>query len=260
MKYRIFVLAILLCGAATSALAQKVPDKPVNQWGKEESLKILSESAWAKTYQSNSGASNAAASQSVRELGQSVNRGGSDPRSVARDFGPPPITMRLHSGSPIRQAIIRLQQIANGYDKMSDADKTAFDNSKKGLLDCAICKDYYVITITKATDASRSAVEEGVFQGMTFEDLKGNVKLVNDLGEERPLIQFNAPKGPNDMTVFYFKRTDDAGKPFLTTQSKDFRFVFDNAFLDSKNRFAYLLPRSLEFKVSKLVVGDALMF
>lgn len=260
MKYRIFVLVTLVCSFSAAAFAQKVPDKPLNQWGKEESFRIINESSWAKSYQSTKLASDAAAGQIAREQGQGANRGGSNPQSVARDSGPPSIRMRLHSGLPIRQAIVRLQQIDVGYDKMSDADKAAFDASKKGFLDCTICKNYYVMTITKDRDASRSTVEEGVFQGMTFEELKGQIKLVNDKGEEREIAQFNAPKGPNDMTVMYFKRTDAAGNPFLTPESKDFKIVFSADFLSTKNRFAYLIPRTMEFKVSKIVVGDAVMF
>lgn len=168
--------------------------------------------------------------------------------------------MRLHSGLPLRQAMVRLQQIANGYDKMSESDKAAFDNTKRGFLDCRPCKDHYVVTITKPTDASGVAVEEGIFQGMTLDELKGNVKLVSDLGEERELIQFNAPKGPTDMTVLYFKRNDATGKPLLTTQSKSFQIVFRAEFLDNRNRFAYLLPRTMEFKTSKLIFGENLMF
>jgi hypothetical protein len=260
MKYRIPMCVAVVCLFVSAAFAQKVPDKPYNQWGKEDALKIVNESAWAKTYQSTSGATGAAASQVAREQGQSVSRGGSDPRSVARDFGPPPIRMRLHSGLPLRQAMVRLQQLDNGYDKMNDADKAAFDASKKGFLDCTICKNYYVITITKDRDAGRSTVEEGVFQGMTFEDLKGQIKIENDKGEMREIVQFNAPKGPNDMAVMYFKRTDEAGKDLITAEAKSFKIVFSSDFRSTKNRFAYLIPNTMDFRVDKLMMGESLMF
>ena len=260
MKYRISIFVALVCLFASAVFAQKVPDKPLNQWGKEESLKIINESAWAKTYQSTAGAAGAAAGQVAREQGQSAGRGGSDPRSVARDFGPPPIRVRLHSGLPIRQAMVRLQQFDAGYDKMSDADKAAFDASKKGFIDCSICKDYYVVTITKDRDAGRTTVEEGVFQGMTFDELKGQIKLEADNGEFREIVQFNAPKGPNDMTVMYFKRTDAAGKTLIEPGTKSFKLTFSSDFRSPKNRFAYLIPNTLDFKVDKIMMGDKLMF
>ena len=258
MKNLKFLTVLCLLVFSVPAFAQK--DKPYQQWGKEETLRLYNDSAWAKPYQSNIGAANAAAGQIRREQGQTSSSGGSDPRSVARDFGPPPVTLRLHSALLIRQAIVRMQQIDVGYDKMSESDRAAFDKSKESFLKCTICNDYYVVTLTKAPDASKSTVEEGIFQGMTMADLKGNIKLVNEKGEERELAEFNPPKGPLDRTVFYFKRTNDAGVPLFTKDSKEVKFVFSPTFLDTKNRFAYLLPRTFEFKASKMVVGDSLIF
>jgi len=143
---------------------------------------------------------------------------------------------------------------------MSSEDKAKYDASRKVFLDCAICKDYYVLTLTKARDSSPGAVDEGVFQGLTLADLKGNVKLVNDRGEERELVQFTAPKNSGDSALFFFKRTDEAGKHLITPDSKELRFVFANDFLAPRNRYAYLLPRSFDFKVSKMMVGNKLMF
>lgn len=258
MKKSKYFVAFCLLVLVSSAFAQK--DKPFNKWGKEETIRIWTDSPWAKPYQSNVGASNAAAGQIRREQGQSATSGGSDPRSVARDFGPPPVTLRLHSALPIRQAMVRMQQLDLGYDKMSEADKAAFDKSKEGFLKCVICTDYYVVTLMRAPDASRSTVEEGIFQGMTLADLKGNIRLMNEKGETRELAEFNAPKGPRDQTVFYFKRVDDAGTPLFSKDSKEVKFVFSPGFLDVKNRFAYLLPTTFEFKASKMIVDNELVF
>lgn len=261
MKHRIVLLLSFVLILAGSAFAQKHLEKPYTEWGKEDSLRIVNDSAWSKPYQGTIGASNAAVGQVSREMGQTVYSGGSNPRSVSRDYGPPPVTMRLHSGLTVRQALVRLQQLDAGYDKLDATQKTAFDADRKKFLDCAICKDYYVVTLIKSPDASGMTTEEGVFQGMTFDQLKGHIKLVNDKGEEREIVQFNAPKHSRDQAVFYFKRVDTAGTPLLTTDSKSLKFVFDSEILEPvRNRFAYLLPRTLEFKVSKIVVGGKVDF
>lgn len=256
-KCFLFVLFLLSVG---TVIGQKDYDKPVEKWGQEEALRIVNESAWAKSYQSSAGQAGAAAVTVAREQSQSVYSGGSNPRSIARNFGPPPVYLRLHSSEVLRKATLRLQQIAAGYDKMSGEDKAKYDASRKMFLDCAICKDYYVVTLTKAPYSSSQSVDEGVFQGMTLADLKGNVRLVNDRGEVRELIQFTPPKNSGDSALFFFKRTDEAGKHLITPESKELRFVFTNDFLEPKNRYAYLLPRSFDFKVSKMMVGDKLMF
>lgn len=247
-------------GVSLSVSAQKDYDRPINKWSVDEARKIVSESAWAKTYQSTRTSSAADAVTAGRELGQSVNSGGSNPRSVARYLGPPPVVIALHSSEVYRKAAVRLQQAAAGYEKMSADDQAKFDAGRKTFLDCAICKDYYVVTLSKFAEKNSTTVDEGIFQGMTLEHLKGNVKLVNDKGEVREIIQFIPPKASADSALFFFKRTNDKGEHLITPDSKELRLVFTNTFLDSNNRYAYLLPRSFDFKVSKMMVGEKLMF
>jgi hypothetical protein len=260
MNYNKLFFVLLFLVSCLSVPAQKFIEKPYNTWGKEDTLRLISDSAWAKPYQSTQATANASAAQVAGAQGQSSTGGGSNPRSVARDFGPPPVTLRLHSGLPIRQAVVRLQQLDVGYDKMSEADKAAFDKTRKGYLDCAICKEYYVVTLVRAVDSTGTLSEEGVFQGFTMEDMKGNLRLENDLGESRDIAEFNPPKNSRDAAVFYFKRNDAAGKPLFSPESKEIRLIFKSDFLSTRNRFAYLVPRSFVFKASKLVVGDSLLF
>lgn len=256
---KLLILVCLLC-LTNVAFSQKTWEKPFQKWSKDDALKILSASPWAQTYQSTEGASRAAAQQVGREQNQSVGGGGSNPRSVARNFGPPPVVIRLHSSLAIRQAVTRLQQISAGYDKMDEKQKSEFDAAAKGFLGCAICQNYYVVTITQFPDSSGQSIEEGIFQSMTLKDLKGNIWLANEKGEQRDLVQFTPPKGRGDSAVFFFARKDDKGNAFLTPQNKEFKVVFKNDFLTSENRYAYLVPRSFEFKVPKMIIGENVEF
>jgi hypothetical protein len=249
-----------MCSLAVAVSAQKTLEKPFRKWSKEEAIKIFNASAWVQTYQSPESSALAAQREISREQAQSANSGGNNPRSTARNFGLPPVVLRLYSALPVRQAVVRLRQIEAGYDKMDEKQRADFDKSTQGLLDCAICKKFYVVTLTKFIDSSGQYVDEGVFQRMSLEQLKNNVWLVNEKGERRELVEFNAPKAAADKAVFYFVREDDKGVAFLTPESKKFEFVFDNSFLDSKNPYAPLLPRRFEFNVSKLMVDGNLLF
>ena len=262
MKFKksILISLVWLSCLTITISAQKVLEKPFQKWSKDEAIKILSDSSWARTYQSTEGSSEAAAQQIGREQNQTANSGGSNPRSVARDLGPPPVVIRLHSALPIRQALIRMQQLSAGYDKMDEKKKADFDAQTKAFLSCAICQNYYVVTITQFPDSSGQGVEEGIFERMTLKDMKGNVWLVNEKGEQRELVQFTPPKGRGDSAVFFFARKDDSGNSFLTPQNKDFKFVFKNEFLSNKNPYSGLVPRNFEFKVSKMMVGDNVEF
>lgn len=89
----LFICLFCLNGSVT---AQKYVEKPFQKWSKDEAIKVLTTSPWAQIYQSTEGASRANQAQVGREQRQNANSGGSNPRSVARDFGPPPVVLRLH--------------------------------------------------------------------------------------------------------------------------------------------------------------------
>jgi len=259
MKFNktILLLFVCVCCLSNSISAQKAWEKPIEKWSMDDALKIVTSSPWAQTYQSNEGGATAAQRQIQRE---NANSGGNNPRSYERNFGPAPVVIRLHSALPVRQAINRGRQIAAGYDKMDDKKKVEFNDSSKGFLNCAICQNYYVVSITKFPDSTSQSVEEGIFQKLSFKDLKGNVWLINDKGEKRELAQFTPPKGQRDSALFFFARKDDKGNSFLLPDSKEFKFVFNNDFFVANNPYAGMIPRNFEFKVSKLIMGDKIEF
>ncbi|MGE3467062.1 MAG: hypothetical protein AB7J13_09025 [Pyrinomonadaceae bacterium] len=256
-KYLLSIALLAVLGIP--AAAQKALEKPIDQWSQKDAIQILNESPWTKSYQSLAGS--AAASQAEALRAQSDNSLTGAERGRSERFGAPaPLIMRLHSGLPIRLALVRLNQIGANYDKMNDEAKIKFNETAKPMIDCSVCQNYYVVTLTKIANPSGQAVEEAIFEGMTLEDLKGHLWLKNDKGETRQLAQFIAPKKRGDSAVFFFPRKDDKGTVLLTKENKELMFIFDPGFLSGTNRFAYLLPKQFEFKVSKITVGDQVVF
>ncbi|MBK7393122.1 MAG: hypothetical protein IPI64_07450 [Chloracidobacterium sp.] len=243
-----------------SAYSQKDITKPLDKWSKDDLIKFTSDSNWAKTFRSTEGAGGNNQRRTAGQLVQDVTVGGDDAR-ISRYSGGEPLILRLHSSEFLRRAVVRLQQIEAGYDKMSSDDKAKFDASRKVYLECAICKDYYVVTLTRVFDDARSAAGEGVFQAMTLDEVRSYVKLVNDKGEERNLFQFTAPKKSSDQAIFFFKRTNDNGVPFVTPETKSVKIIFTAAARDrAVNRFAYLLPPYFEFNMLKIVIDGTISF
>ena len=262
MKLNKFILFVFLSCFAASAFGQnieKVLKKPFQEWSQDEAMKIISAKPFADQYQSTSALNAGAQAQQQREAADNNplgrERGRTDGISTAL-----PIVIRLHSALPVRQAQLRIRQIQAGYDKMSDEQRKKFDESQKVLLECKICTDYYVVTITKFRDTSATGIDTGLFQNMKLEEFKGKIWLTNDKGEKRELEQFQAPARAGAPAVFYFKRNDDKGTPLLTTDSKTLKFVFSNDLLDNKNQYSYLLPRTFEFSVSKLIIDNKVAF
>jgi hypothetical protein len=250
MKLSKFTLFMFMFCLSATAFGQKATEKPYQKWSKDEARKMANEKPYADQFQSAGGGG---AVQFDTRLS------GTDRGSSARNLQLPPVFVRLHSALPVRQAVVRLQAIDAGYDKMNDEDKKKFDESTAKFLDCAICKNYYVITMMKSKNSQMGAVDDGLFQTMTLVDFKGKMHLVNDKGEKRELEQFTPAKGAGDQSVFYFKRLDEKGAPFLTPESTDFKVVFDSE-LRQKGQYAGLLPPAFEFKVAKIIVDGQVAF
>lgn len=175
--------------------------KSYQTWTKEEIIKIISDSPWAQ----------------VRETEADITSEG----TVAS------VTIRLRSGLPIRQALVRLKQLEARYDKMDEKKQAEFDERLKGALDCPACENNYVITITPPISTRK--LPSGVYglKGARLELLEGKVYLLNDKGDKRPLVHFVPPKNDMDEAVFYFPRFDENGNELLTERNKSFTFVFD---------------------------------
>jgi hypothetical protein len=264
MKLNKLILFVFLCCFASAAFGQSVEKtlkKPFREWSQEEAMKVISAKPFADQYQSEK--SNNVGAQIDQLNGQAQNNIGGSYRGTGnndRVLGALPVVIRLHSSLPVRQAQVRIRQIAAGYDKMNEEQRKKFDETQKIMLDCAICKDYYVVTLLKFKEASATSIDTGIFQNMAFDYFKGKIWLLNDKDEKRELAQFTAPKKPGDPAIFYFKRTDDKGNPLLTTDSKSFKFMISNDLLDNDNQYSYLLPRSFEFSVSKLIFDNKVEF
>ena len=247
----LIVFALIL---TSSAYGQKFLQKSYKEWSADEASKILKDSGWANEYQSEEGLISAQQQQQARDSND--NNRGTYRGNQGRVDIPAPITMRLHSAMPIRQAMVRLQQIGANYDKMNAEDKQKFDDQKAKFLECGICKDYYVVTLSKWKDTSTS-VSDGIFQTMTLDELRGKIYLLNDKDEKLELTQFTPPKNAADAAVFFFKRTNEKGEPFFTSSDKLVRFVFSNELrTGTVNAYSKLIPKSFDFKVAKMLSAD----
>ena len=251
----VFVFALL---AISPAFGQKFLTKPYTEWSLDEAKKVTTDFPWSSTYQSERGQDAAAQLQQAREQAD-TRLSGSERGNLGASPGFEPIRIQLFSALPVRQALVRLQQLEAGYDKMSAEEKAKFDARKAGFLECKICNDYYVVMLTK-WKTKEATVSHGIFQTLKLEDVKGKIWLENDKGQRREINEFTPAKSETDASIFFFKRTDDAGTPLFTPSDKLIKFMFSNELRDNKNEYSALIPRLFEFKVSKMVVDGKLQF
>jgi hypothetical protein len=232
----LLTLAIVLAIPSVASAQQGWQSKPYQQWTKDDIIKIASDSPWAQVQQ---------AKPTTGE-------------SVPTDYIPS-VTIRLRSALPIRQALLRLKQIAARYDRMSDQERAAFDTKLKGLLECPACVDNYVVTLGPPISQHQMKNGLGTLVNANISLLRGRVYLINDAGERRDLVHFIAPKQDEDEATFFFPRLDEKGRPFLTPNNKKLVFVFEAKNLRSGYRLDSI-PERFEFDVSKFTINGKVEF
>ena len=211
----------------TPSSAQKAWQRPYQQWNIDDTEKVLTDSPWVHTLQKGGVSSIPFPNMGARSMGG--------------------VTLRLRSGLPVRQAIVRLRQIKANYDRMSPEEKAAFDERQKISLECPGCKNNYIVALYPPP----SRLKE-----IPLDVLKGYIQLRNDRGESRPLVHIELPGTASDEAILFFSRLNEKGEALLTPTSKKFGITFDP---DVFRNDAMGIVR-FEFDVSKLILNGEVAF
>jgi hypothetical protein len=121
-------LASLLTILLLAGFAARAEDfwvrKDWKHWSKDECAKILADSPWTKKW-----AKSQMGSPQMPGVSGAVLEGASGEKTPEMHY-----SVQLRSALPIREAVVRLAQIQNKYDKMTDAQKKDFDEKAGSLL------------------------------------------------------------------------------------------------------------------------------
>jgi len=204
--------------------------KPYVEWTKNDAEDLLIDSPWAQT----------------------VARSGLDgPRGIGmRD---PAVTVRLRSALPIRQAMLRLRQLREKYDQMSEKKKAEFDEKHATLIECPACADSYVVAVLPPPGGRLNL--PNTFISTPPEKFKRYVHLSDERGTMRALVHYAPPKSLSTEAVFFFDRFDEKGNPLITPSSKKLILNIGPEVLGGDttlNRF--------EFDVSKMLIEGKVGF
>jgi hypothetical protein len=224
------LLLLALCLAGATASAQNVWETfSYQQWTKGDVKKMLTASPWAKSVK--------------YTIPLNVMPGAGELITTAES----PVIL-LRSALPIRQALVRERQLAAKYDKMSEAERAAFDLKTKELLGCPACDKNYVIMIKfpSSTLGNQSFIMER----------KKYIYLTNEKGERRELIHFVPQSATGIESLFFFPRFNDKNEPLLTPDNKKLTFRFDLAVFDGKP-FPF---EKIDFEVAPLVKDGKVVF
>lgn len=238
------LLILIVCFAFTQIIpAQKVWERDWRVWRSEDAYKILNDSPWAKN------CSRADGRLPCRTLSTSPLE---DKNQMAET---PPIIVRFYSSLKIRQAMWRLNQLRDGYDRMDEKQKEKYDENAKDFLACSFCKKYYVITLFQSIveESGRSIFREKL-KNEKPENLSEKIYLLNDKNEKRKLEKFSLP-GQNPLTMtLYFPVMDERQNALITEKTKKISLNFKTDLWEKG-----VLER-IEFDTSKMLVNGKLDF
>lgn len=228
--------------AANNASAQGFwAKKPWQKWSADECKKMLTDSPWAQTWTN---------TQIVNTpIGQRSNATGRNEDPILYYF------VQLRSALPVRQAVGRSAQIENKYDKATDAQKKAIDDSVNGYLarnyddDIVVHMDYNSNVEVYERDLRHywQAFAPGVVPENTY--------LINSRGQKIVPRAMEVATGAQTAVEFIFPRRVK-GQILIQPGDKSFSFQFDSPAIDT-------LPAQtafVEFKTNKMMFDGQLSY
>jgi len=219
----ILTLAVLTANASDFWLA-----KDWTQWSKSDSESMLADSPWAHTW-----------------------RGGG-PAGDQLAF-----TVQLRSALPIRQAIVRQLQFDQKYDKMTDAQRSAFDTRAAQILSRGY--DDAILVHVDYSKGFGAPYLPFVWFPSHSDTRVLDPSLVTEDGNRIIPTRFDSK--PDHTFDLVFQRTKD-GAPMIKEGQKHFSVQFHSPQFTNSNQGIDVPGRNVgvEFDLGKMVVSGKLNY
>ena len=232
------LLLVGICSLVPGVARAQWHRKPYQQWTAKEVEALLIDSSWSQTR---------AGLVSVGKLSPWDPR----PPDPLDDTA---VTVRLYSALPVRQALARLRQLKNQYDKKNTSNQAPIDAENKPVLECPACADQYVVTLSPGP-GSRNSVPRP-FDTMLLARLKLNVYIKNEKGETRELVNYVRPQSWDGDAMFFFPRLNSKGEPLVSAVNRTLTISFDPRLF---GKFPPTLTK-FEFDVAKMTIDGKVVF
>ncbi len=212
--HRFFFVFLLLSLFIPCAHTDGLPQKEFSQWSVDEAVSVLNKSPWARQM------------TFTRVVG-GIGSGVFGEKEIYSTF-----FVRFLSARPIRQALVRLQQIQQGYDRMDTAGRSEFDGLTAKLLDPDL-ERWIVLTVNfRSNDPDTERNVKQFLQSQSFETIKNRVHLSTVQFPQLELSAYYPPQGDAIGAKFVFPREVDS-VPVLTNEDKTVTFQLDPVGIDS---------------------------
>ncbi len=178
------ILAVLLLAALAAQAEDFWVKKDWKQWSKDECTKILQDSPWSRKW-----AKSQMGSPQMPGVSGANAEGASGEKTPEMHYN-----VELQSALPIREAVIRLSQINQKYDKMPAAEKKDFDAKADSYLN-ANYDDVIRIHVTFGSNLQSFEREMATYwKAIPPEAPPVDMYLITEKGDRVPPIRINSPQ------------------------------------------------------------------
>ena len=249
-RYTLIVFLTLALAALTSRADDFWVKKDWKTWSKSECKKMLEESPWAK-----------------RLLVENNSADNSLPMAHARPTDSPGVQVsypgageivyfaQLLSATPVRSALIRQRQIEQKFDKMSDAEKTAFDGKMEKELSFIKENTMAVRVVLEANKPALADAADTYWQSLSTNSVPPNTLLIREKGGQIPPLTFTFIKGSETEIDLTFPRSIRA-EPVVAPDAKSLKLQFPHpAIADFPERNV-----TMEFRLDKMLWNGKLAY
>lgn len=269
MRKTITCLAAVVCLVTLTAAAEDFwVKKKYTEWSEKECQKLLKDSPWAHEWSSGA--------VGIYQTGEGTARLGSVATETERQANAQVgYTFRLRSALPIRQAMVRRNQLVQGYDKMTEEQKKVFDQQAQQFLSATTSK---VIVDVEYFSNVRGFLPDlaNYWRSQNTGSLKDKVYLFGAKGARAELEQYIPPRGDSRAFQFVFPRTVE-GRPIVGPEDKSLQVQIQQTDLSlqwlrvlgaaEQGQVQTAVSQSssieqvlVEFKVKKMTVDGELVF
>jgi len=251
----------LLCAAAAQG-QEFWEKKPYQKWSEKEARKLLTDSPWAQDHTLSqvfiqpvgSPGAGRPPVQDVTSTRSSDPFGRDDAGRALQGRPELKYQAQFRSALPIRQAIVRLNQINLKYDDLTPEQKAAFDKNAEAFLAKSF-PDTLVLYVSYTTNVQVDDRDMAAYwQRQTIDTLKNSVFLILPGGEKIPLSEFGIAKGGREFQ-FVFPRTRE-GRSLIQAKDKSVQLEFIHPKVRDQKESRVLIS----FKTEKMMMDGVAVY
>jgi len=196
----LFCIAAVLCAVVLTASAEEFwVKRDWKQWSKDDCAKMLQDSPWTRRW-----AKSQIASHQMPGVSGANQEGASAENAPEMHY-----LVQLRSSLPIREAVVRLQQIQLKYDKMSAEEKKDFDTKAESLLNRSY-DDVILVHVEYGSNLQSFERELSTYWKKIPPDAPPNdLYLINERGDRIAPIKFISPQNGSYTFDLAFPRVKD---------------------------------------------------